>query len=861
MTINKRALLLASAPMAMAATASPAMGQSENGAEAQSAPTPTNEIIVTAQFREQNLQDTPLAITAMNAELLEARSQTSVEQVAAQAPNVTLTPQGQQNGSGMIAYIRGVGQNDFNFALEPGVGIYIDDVYLPSLTGSLLDLMDLERIEVLRGPQGTLAGRNSIGGAIKLFSTKPSGEGRGSIQATYGSYNRVDVRGFADFAVSDNLFARIAGATKNRDGYVKRLDYDLTHPGSGVPTQSVGPNPVLGTLGGTSYAAGKLSLRWLPTDTVEVNVSGDYSRDRSEAGASVLLYYNNASITPDGIPWLASTIDGSAIPGNCAFVPNGQNSCDTLTGYDSKFVTYSTFADLREPTTQAPYKPLILNPHQHLDNYGITATIDVELSDTLKLTSINAWRKFKSDWAQDVDNSPIANQQLRQVLKNEQWSTELRLNGTAFDDMVDFTLGGIYFDRDGTLTARVDLNYAGIDFVHGPDPTPAKSKALFANATFHATDAFNINVGVRNTWDTKSYTFFRRNPDLTVPGPLPCAFFLGAPTAGPTAVGNDPNCLLVGLNNISPPTFKDSNFDWRVAADYRFSDALMMYAQVSTGFRSGGFNPRPFFGPTDPFGRNQVKEFKPEKLTAYEVGFKSDFADGAVRLNASAFYNDYKDIILTLSACPTAPCLQPNNVGAAHVKGFELETMLNPIEGLSMDGALSYLDFKYTEITGPTAVTLDMVTPYTPKWKWSFGIQYDIYDVGPGTLSARFDGSYQSSVYTEAVNYDRVEVTTAFTPPTPVVTDPVIPGVVALGGGGPLPTVIASNKIDSYFIGNARLTWKQNDDDPWSISLEVQNLFDKYYFTSLYEQFASPGTISGAPGLPRTWAVTVRKDF
>ena len=818
-------------------------------------------IVVTAQFREQNLQDTPLAITAVNSELLEARSQTSVEQVAAQAPNVTLTPQGQQNGNGLIAFIRGVGQTDFNFALEPGVGIYVDDVYIPTLTGSLLDLMDLERIEVLRGPQGTLAGRNSIGGAIKLFSTKPTGEGRGSLQVTYGSYNRVDVRGFADFEVSDTLFARVAGVSKNRDGYVKRLDYELTHPGSGVPTQAVGPNPVLGTLGGTSYAAGKLSLRWVPSDSVEVNISGDYSRDRSEAGASVLLYYNNASITPDGIPWLASTIDGSAIPGNCAFVPHGQNSCDTLTGYDSKFVTYSTFADLREPTTQAPYKPLILHPHQHLDNYGVMATIDIELSDTLKLTSINAWREYKSDWAQDVDNSPIANQQLRQVLKNEQWSTELRLNGTAFNDLLDFTVGGIYFERDGTLTARVDLNYAGIDFIHGPDPTPATSKALFANTTLNLTEDFHLNLGVRNTWDSKSYTFFRRNPDLTVPGPLPCAFFLGAPTAGPTAVGNEPNCLLVGLNDVSPPTFKDSNFDWRIAADYRLSQALMVYAQVSTGYRSGGFNPRPFFGPTDPLGRNQVKEFKPEKLTAYEIGFKSDLAGGAIRLNASAFYNDYKDIILTLSACPTAPCLQPNNVGAAEVKGFEVETLLNPVEGLSFDGALSYLDFEYTEITGPTAVTLDMVTPYTPEWKWSFGAQYDFEDVAGGTLSARFDGSYQSSVFTEAVNYDRIEVTTAFTPPDPVQTTPAVPGVVALGGGGPLDTVIASNKIDGYVLGNARLTWKQDADDPWSISLEVQNVFDKYYFTSLYEQFASPGTISGAPGLPRTWAVTVKKDF
>jgi iron complex outermembrane receptor protein len=271
--------------LAIAAGAAPAFAQDAQGAE--DSPDP-NEIVVTAQFREQRLQDTPLAITAVNSAMLEARSQTSVEQVAAQAPNVTLTPQGQQNGSGLIAFIRGVGQTDFNFALEPGVGIYVDDVYIPTLTGSLLDLMDLDRIEVLRGPQGTLSGRNAIGGAIKLFSTKPQGDGRGSLQATYGSLNRIEVRGFADFKISDTLFARIAGVSKNCDGHVKRLDYSLTHPGSGVPGNNSG-SKVLGRLGGQTYTAGKLSLRWTPASNVEVNLSADYTRDRSESGASVLI--------------------------------------------------------------------------------------------------------------------------------------------------------------------------------------------------------------------------------------------------------------------------------------------------------------------------------------------------------------------------------------------------------------------------------------------------------------------------------------------------------------------------------------------------------------------------------------------
>src|SRR5215207_206776 len=175
------------ASLAVLALAGPAFAQDEAAPEADAASdddTANNVITVTAQFREQNLQDTPIAITAVNAEMLEARGQTNIAEVAAQAPNVTLTPQPQNGGSGLIAYIRGVGQTDFNYALDPGVGIYIDDVFIPTLSSSLLDLMDLERIEILRGPQGTLAGKNSIGGAIKLFSVKPRGDGHGSLQAT-----------------------------------------------------------------------------------------------------------------------------------------------------------------------------------------------------------------------------------------------------------------------------------------------------------------------------------------------------------------------------------------------------------------------------------------------------------------------------------------------------------------------------------------------------------------------------------------------------------------------------------------------------------------------------------------------------
>jgi len=825
----KRSFLgVASSFAIMAGLAAPALAQ--DGAPTQTQGSQVNtvqEIVVTAEFREARLQDTPIAITAVNSAMLEARGQTDIAQIASQAPNVTLRPQGQINGSGLIAYIRGVGQNNYSLALEPGVGMYIDDVYFPTVTGSLLDLTDIDRVEVLRGPQGTLAGKNTIGGAIKIFSKKPDGSNTGSLQATYGSYNRIDLRGSADFALSDDLFVRIAGVSKNRDGYVTRLDYALTHLGSTVPSLNRGNDAKLGTLGGQSMAAGRLSLRWKPSADFEINVSGDYTQDRSEAGASVIRYANGVYTTPDGRPFLTGT-DGNPVPFDCRFVPYGQSSCDTLTGYNRKYVSYATFLDPMQPSDQLPYKPFSVDPIQHYRGGGIQGTIDWSLSDDFQLKSITAYRRYTSSWATDSDGSPIPSQQQLNTLRFHYFSQELRLNGTVVDGFADFTVGGFYSDQKGSLRARVDLNYSGIDFINGPDTTPASSKAGFLNVTLHPLDGLNLTGGLRYSKDKKSYTYFRSNPD----GTLPPACNFAAP-GGPLGNNNPPNCLLVGINNITG-TYSGDRWDYRLVADYRISPALLVYASLATGYQGGGVNPYPYYGPATgecsdlPPGStapcNQLTSFQPQTLTTYEAGFKADLFDRHLRLNAAAFYNRFNNIILNLNACPGRPCAEPANIGSADVKGFEVEVQAHPIAGLSLDGSLSYLDFQYKKITGPTTVTLDMTTPYTPEWTYSFGVQYD-YETDIGTLSARFDGSYQSHVYANAVNDDFFD------------------------------------RINGYFLGNARVSWTAPSKN-WQLSFEVQNVFNKYYYLTLLDQgAASAGQVAAQPGLPRIWAVSLKRNF
>ncbi|RZA13917.1 MAG: hypothetical protein EOP02_27485, partial [Proteobacteria bacterium] len=204
--------------------AAPALAQ-------EAAPADTGVIVVTAEFREVNLQDTPLAITAVTAETMEARSQTRISDITAQAPNVLLQPNPAGQGNSMRAFIRGVGQSDQSPSVEPGVGIYVDDVYFSTITGSIFDLLDLERVEILRGPQGTLSGMNSAGGSVKLYSRKPSGDNGGYVEATLGNFSRRDFKASADFTiVPDQLYARVSGVSRHRDGHVTRLDYACVHP-------------------------------------------------------------------------------------------------------------------------------------------------------------------------------------------------------------------------------------------------------------------------------------------------------------------------------------------------------------------------------------------------------------------------------------------------------------------------------------------------------------------------------------------------------------------------------------------------------------------------------------------------------
>ncbi|NBC35426.1 TonB-dependent receptor [Novosphingobium sp. FSY-8] len=784
-------------------------------AQAPSGPT-TAEIVVTAQFRSQRLQDTPLSITAVTATTLQARDQRSIADLGQFAPNVNISQGSSLYGNAVSAFIRGVGQNDSNFALEPGVGIYIDDVYYGTTFGAVMDLTDLERAEILRGPQGTLAGKNSIGGALKLYTKKPNDTDTGYVEATYGRFNRYDLRASGNFKLADGWYVRISGIAKGSEGYMKLLDYGCANPGSGIASQArSGGNCQTGSEGGGNVKALRAALRFAPAGSPwEVNISADVSTDKSEAVATKLLYANNSAVRS----YVAANPTGG-VPFDSRFItPAGS------------YTSYASYCNGGNYTTVFgfPYQVtpgFCASPTSSADSWGVSAAIDYKLSESLALKSITAYREAKGEAGIDVDGSPldILTESVR--MSHKQFTQELRLSG-KMGGLLDFTLGGYYYKASDRQAMRVEIPSVMMDFLTN-DPVSNESVSVFAHTEWHLAPKLNLIGGLRYTHDDKTYTFHRYNTDGSLPTAGPFvdvagtsypASWVALPLGGPARLIFPQNFLVAGLDGVAG-RYKKGQVDWRIGLNYRFSPELMTYAQVSTGFKGGGISPTPYVA-------DQARSFNPEKVTAYEIGFKADLFGRKLRLNGAAFYNDYRDMQMTLYVCPVSvspsPCSLRANAGNAKVKGLELEASLRPVEGLSIDANIGYLDFEYGRVDPNTGVTAGMKAPFNAEWQASAGISYRMPFAG-GSLTPRLDWDYRSSFYNNAVN---------------------------------LPL----NNVAGRSLFNARLTYEPAD-KVWSVSLGVTNLFDKYYMNAVNENASNYGVVTGVLGRPREWSVSVRRNF
>jgi iron complex outermembrane receptor protein len=660
------------------------------------------EIIVTAQFRAENVQQTPIAITAYDSAMLEARGDADIADAANFAPNVQLSNAATGFGQMSAIFIRGVGQADPHFAVEPGVGMYVDDVYFGVLTGSIFELLDADRVEVLRGPQGTLAGKNSIGGAIKLFSKKPGPDPDAYAEFGLGSSDGVSARAATNITlIDDKLYARVSAMSRHRDGYVDRLDYPCVTGNVGPGTSLQTRDCKIGTQGAEDVLAARGVLQWTPGDRVENSFIFDITQDDSENPAQ------------------KQTIQGASWAGTANYI----------TGPES-YTNYENY--ISRPTGPTAGTAFSMPDQTPLDAKGFSNNLSVMLTDKLTLLSVTAYRESTVPFEVTGEESPASISDQLWKLSHEQITQEIRLSG-GNPDGIDWTFGLFHYDADGLSAGRIQLpgglqvggGGLNLEFLLN-DPVKTKSDSIFAHAAFRPTDKMTITTGLRYTEDSKDFTFNRLSLDGT------------------------PHPVLGALTNLTG-RYSGDHTDYRVAIDYQQSDTLMYYAQYSTGYKGGGVNPRPFFV-------SQAVPYQPEELEAFEIGFKSVLADNRIRLNVAAFTNDYTDLQLTLTRCdafspfPGAPCAMSANVGDATIEGLEVEAEFRPTENLGIDFAAGTVDFQYSRVDPATFVTPDMTTPYVPDNKYSFGIQYDISLPNGSKLTPRLDYEYRSEIQTIAIN-------------------------------------------------------------------------------------------------------------
>ncbi|MCG6120725.1 MAG: TonB-dependent receptor, partial [Blastomonas sp.] len=547
--------------LSTSAVYAPAAFAQEQGA-AEAGPV-LDAIVVTARRREENLQETPVSVTAFSGAALAERQVVNIAEVGNFTPNLIIDSASALGGSSstISAFIRGVGQSDFNLTIDPGVGLYLDGVYISRSVGSLLDTVDLARVEVLRGPQGTLFGKNTIGGAIVLTSEQPGDVLAGRLEAATGSYGRHDLRGMINVPLGDGLSMRVTGSAQNRNGYYRRLqDGDR--------------------MGNRNSLSGRVQLAWEATDTLTFSLSADGTRVREQGKPLTLIAVNPVA---DFAGFWNFAVNGAT----CFTPPQGLPVPNRPPCYNSQWITPNPRAT---NTTGANFSDL--------DLWGGALTIDWRLG-LVNVKSITAYRDLSSAFFQDYDGSPLPIGETGNDYRQTQFSQEFQLSGTAFDDRLKWLLGLYYLNEKGTDINSLTFSVA--DFISG-GRVENDSYAAFTQLGFAITDRLNLTVGARYTSETKRFA--------------PDQFILSDRTGGTILalsqlfipVGNPNGNLILPTVQAS---IKDKEFTPAVSLDYQLVDDVLVYASYSRGFKSGGFTQRVF----PPEG--VIPDFGPERVTAY----------------------------------------------------------------------------------------------------------------------------------------------------------------------------------------------------------------------------------------------------
>ena len=714
------------------------------------------ELVVTARRVEENLQTTPVAISAFSSETLQRQGATAITDLQGAVPNLNLV-QGRASSNATNIYIRGVGQPDALQTFDPAVGVYVDDVYYSRIRGTQFDLLDLARVEVLRGPQGTLYGKNTIGGALKLVSRQPDQTVRSQSSVSVGNYDLFEAKIALSGPVSDTLALGFAAMGSARGGYV-------TDPVNG---QEYNDKHTFAT---------RAALAWTPNDRFRVNASIDYTKDKS--GLTVGQAQNTLTSAFGAVLY--------PVPLN---VPE----------YNFK-------------TTTTPGLPNVTR----FEHWGAAVTVGYDLTDSLSLKSITAYRNLDNDDYIDFDATALQLTDALVAVDQDQVSEELQL---AYDQGPWQVVGGVYYLRENVKSHQAAFANAYLTpftFLRTvDDDLTTTSWAAYANASYALTEKLRLSAGLRYTDEEKDYG--RTTSTFSNLGALNGTFAFKAKTS---------------WDDVSP----------MVSLDYQATDDLFFYGRVSKGFKSGGFNGRA----NNP---GEEQPYAPETAVSYEAGVKTELFDKRARANFTVFYNDYQDFQARVGRSVVSPS-QPIpaidfavlNAGQLKIYGAELELAANPIAGLSLNAEVGYLHAEYGEFAEQRAatppatgfVTLDRSwqTPaFSPEWTARLAGRYE-WDLGDtGFVSVGAQARYRSEM---ALAIDNANLTTRAR----------FPGMFQ----------------PSYWLYDAQIVW-ENSERNLSAGIYGKNLADEVYKTDAQE-FSSVGGIRTAYfGAPRTWMATVTLKY
>jgi iron complex outermembrane receptor protein len=730
----KKAILLAGACGAALLISGKAVAQdtatASGGEQAQS----DDVIMVTAQRREQSAQEVPIALTVFGGEDLQDRAIADVSQLGAVTPNVSLDAGTPFAGSGAAlgASIRGIGQNDFAINVDPGVGVYVDGIFLARTVGANVTLPDVERVEILKGPQGTLFGRNTIGGAINIVTRTPGREFAINGSVTVGSYNRFDLAGTVDIPLADTLRTNVTFASNNRRGFQRRVPYTSSTPyvqeaatvfrESGYDSHD--------TAGGMNDWSLRGKILWEPTDRFTATFTGDYYKSDTSGLPNVIIDVledfggNFAGPGTPSVPFSALTpgtgFNFAGVYNFCIgatqaeiLARNAQGLCNNPRGNElfpgeQLPPLGSVNVDGNPNNNKLVWNDTWINSDwdeslatginfSKTKNWGFSANLAYELSDELTVRSITGYRELSWAAGFDADNSPGNFFSVSNLSDQSQFSQELQLLGDMDigQTQLSFVLGGFYFEEEAAALDHVNIG-GGVWQADGPIDVETESVAVFGQADWRVMDWLGLTFGARYTEEDKqidirqtdvgSFNYDVLNCPVNgtgfIPnvGTVPCSVYARFPHA------DDP----LRLYTRNTPDRSFSNFSMKAGVQVFPTDDIMIYGSYTQGYKSGGWSTRASIPVAQPI------LFSEETAETWEAGIKSTLAGGRIQANLAAFSTAYEDVQLLLQVGPNP---QINNFGTATIRGFEADVIFEITDFLSVVSSVGLLDSELKNLT------------------------------------------------------------------------------------------------------------------------------------------------------------------